>query len=157
MIMPVLKLVRIPTKGVPWYKRALGIFKRREWELAGKWYFRFPPTAGVAGTLILPEGFRFDAASVPRLFWWIPGFSPVGVLMIPALIHDYAYRRGYLPVRLYRGDIISFGWGYKRTFWDNLFLKMSLYVNGVVLIDYIAWLGIRLGGWNAWRKCRRAT
>ncbi len=40
----------------------------------------------------IPVGERSDLASIPRVFWWIPGFSPVGRNEKPAILHDYLYR-----------------------------------------------------------------
>jgi hypothetical protein len=37
--------------------------------------------------IILPADFELDGASIPRIFWGI--LSPVGLLLIPGLIHDY--------------------------------------------------------------------
>lgn len=34
-------------------------------------------------------GFEFDGASIPRIFWWIPGFAPIGPHLWAALLHDY--------------------------------------------------------------------
>jgi hypothetical protein len=38
---------------------------------------------------VVPAGYVFDGASIPRMFWWIPGFSPMGIHLWAALVHDY--------------------------------------------------------------------
>lgn len=38
----------------------------------------------------IKAGFRCDGASIPRLFWLIPGFHPLGWHFWATLIHDYA-------------------------------------------------------------------
>lgn len=37
----------------------------------------------------VPAGFDFDGASIPRWFWWIPGFAPIGLHLWAALLHDW--------------------------------------------------------------------
>jgi len=34
-------------------------------------------------------GFHFDGASIPRLFWCVPGFAPLGVHLWATLGHDW--------------------------------------------------------------------
>lgn len=46
--------------------------------------YRFGPH-----TLVIPPGFVFDGASVPRIFWCVPGFSPLGRHVWAALAHDW--------------------------------------------------------------------
>lgn len=45
------------------------------------------------GSLTIPKGFKWDGASIPRVFWSVIGspFSPD--LMRASLIHDFLYRR----------------------------------------------------------------
>ena len=45
--------------------------------------------------LLFPAGFITDFASVPRLFWLIPGFSPYGPLLCGSILHDFGYQHGY--------------------------------------------------------------
>lgn len=46
--------------------------------------------------LVVPANFITDLASVPSLFWCIPGFAPDGPLIYGALLHDFSYQYGYL-------------------------------------------------------------
>lgn len=40
--------------------------------------------------MVVPKGFEFDGASVPRWIWWIHGFAPwERDTLLAALIHDY--------------------------------------------------------------------
>jgi len=39
--------------------------------------------------IVVPEGFRFDGASIPRIFWCVPGFAPMGKHLWAALLHDF--------------------------------------------------------------------
>ena len=45
--------------------------------------------------IIIPKGFKWDLASVPRLIWWL--MSPDVDSEIAYLIHDYIYRYQILP------------------------------------------------------------
>lgn len=40
-------------------------------------------------TLLVPRGYAFDGATIPRWFWWIPGFAPIGKHIWAALAHDW--------------------------------------------------------------------
>jgi hypothetical protein len=38
---------------------------------------------------VVPAGFIFDGASIPRIFWVVPGFSPLGKHLWAACVHDF--------------------------------------------------------------------
>ena len=42
----------------------------------------------------IPQGFKFDLASIPRFFWWL--IAPFELSIAAPLLHDFLYR--------YRGD-----------------------------------------------------
>ena len=62
------------------------IFEVRKWELMENWYF----TLNDDVQIVINKGFVFDGASIPRPLWAF--LSPVGLLLIPGLIHDYGYK-----------------------------------------------------------------
>jgi len=86
--MPALKPVPIPTKNQKTviHKLTAFIFEVRKWELVENWHYTL--CDGVE--LIIPKGFRFDGASIPRPFGAI--LNPIGLLLIPGLLHDYGYK-----------------------------------------------------------------
>lgn len=45
----------------------------------------------VFGALTVPQGFRTDLASIPRLFRNLPFLDPNGLSRRPAAMHDYLY------------------------------------------------------------------
>ncbi len=147
--MPSIKRIPIPTKGNPWWKRywMLLTYPLR-WEVAEDYYYTL--RGGIE--IVIPRGFVMDLASIPRIFWWIPGLSPAGILQIPGLIHDYAYKFNHL---LLKDEEYLYCAEYGKAHWDNMFREIGLDVNGVILIDWIAWAAVRLGGWKAWRKHRK--
>ena len=61
--MPLLRPVPIPTKNRSFFMRILvWIYDVRKWELAANWEYQLNP----GERIILPEGFQFDGASIPR-------------------------------------------------------------------------------------------
>ena len=88
--MPRMQPLPIPTRNQPAFRRILvWMFEIRRWRLLENWFY-----AWEGGYVIIPKGFEFDGASIPRPFWFF--LSPVGLLLIPGLIHDYGYRFGFL-------------------------------------------------------------
>ncbi len=148
--MPTLKPVPIPTKNQksPFHKLAVFIFEVRQWELIENWHYKLNPEV----ELVIPKGFRFDGASIPRPFWAI--LSPIGLLLIPGLLHDYAYKYDQLWQVEADGMLDSFQKGAGKEFWDGLFINVGKDVNGILLINVIAWLAVFFGGNGTWNKYR---
>ena len=57
----------------------------RQWEIAEDWHFEVNGQKHV-----IPAGFQFDGASVPKFLATF--LSPVGVLLMGGLVHDYIYK-----------------------------------------------------------------
>lgn len=149
--MPVMRPVPIPTKSVNWF---IGLWRWvtviRMWRLEFDWSYHLPN--GI--TINIPAGFEFDGASVPSIFWSI--LSPTGLLLIPGLIHDFAYKHDYLlSIDWAKREVVRYQEGAGREFWDRLFRDVSVSVNGFMPIFYAAWFALRIGGWVAWRNHRR--
>jgi hypothetical protein len=148
--MPVLLPLPIPTKNRPFIMRVLvWLFDIRKWQLVQNWHFEL----GNGVEIVLPKDFRFDGASIPRIFWAI--LSPVGLLLIPGLIHDYGYRFNQLWRKNASGQIEPYMENVGRKVWDDLLQDVGIQVNGFAIIDFIAWIGVRIGGCFAWRKHRQ--
>jgi len=148
--MPHLLPLPIPTKNRPFIMRVLvWLFDIRNWQLLDNWHFKLDN--GVE--IVLPKDFRFDGASIPRIFWAV--LSPVGLLLIPGLIHDYGYRFNQIWQKSTNGQIKPYMEDAGRKAWDDLFQSVGIQVNGFALIDFIAWVGVRIGGCFAWRKHRQ--
>lgn len=47
-------------------------------------------------TYIIPEGFVFDGASIPRIFWSLIGYPLEDDFRVSSLIHDWCYRTNCL-------------------------------------------------------------
>ena len=149
--MPIVKPLPIQTKGVA-YPTALWRWIRtiRRWKLIEDWEHRLPDQTRI----VIPKGFQFDGASIPRIFWGI--LAPTGLLLIPGLVHDFAYRYDCL-LRHPRngGPLEEYKRGAGRRYWDDLFRDVAISVNGFKIINRVAWLALRVGGWSAWGKRRR--
>ena len=155
MKMPILQPIPIKTKDAIW---PVAIWRWlttiRKWRLVED--FHYEMSYGVEVTII--RGFEFDGASIPRIFWMI--LSPTGLLLIPGLLHDFAYRENSLmcSVPSMGGTmiVIPFMAGAGRKNWDRMFRNEAIHINGFHIINYVAWISLRLFGWIAWNKLRRA-
>ena len=148
--MPKLLPLPIPTaKHKTWFPKVLTwIFNIRKWELTENWRYKLDDEVEI----IIEKGFRFDGASIPRILWGI--LSPVGLLLIPGLIHDYGYRHAQLW-KIDKDQIIPFQKKADKKYWDELFFKVSLKLNGFVLINIFAWIALAVFGSCTWKEHRK--
>ena len=116
--MPVLKPVSIPAGNQRYIdKISFFIFEVRKWEVIEHWKYTCTSSEEKI-ELIVPKGFIFDGASIPRLFWAF--LNPTGLLLIQGLLHDYAYKYNQLWQEV-DGQAIPYKNGADRDFWDVLF------------------------------------
>ncbi|MEJ2641671.1 MAG: DUF1353 domain-containing protein [Desulfosarcinaceae bacterium] len=150
MMMPKMQPVPIKTKNNPLIVRIWRwITSIRKWVLTEDWTHKLPDGT----TILIEKGFDFDGASIPRPLWAL--LSPVGLLLIPGLIHDYAYRYDYLIAVDGNGNRSKYKANAGRKQWDRLFREVGKDVNGLALIDMLAWLALSVGGWWAWYRRRK--
>ena len=147
-----------------------GMFSRPQFRLCADWQFAlddgFP--------IVIPKGFVTDFASIPRLMWSIPGFSPHGVLLCASIVHDFFYQYGYLlspyepqnhtypePSMALReryqaafGPNIPVFIGRNQIFADQILVAITLADNGADIIAYSARIALAAFGRFAWRKYR---
>jgi hypothetical protein len=91
-------------------------------------------------TLTAPSGFISDGASIPRLLWVWPGHPLEGEFLRASVLHDWMYRTGEAS----------------RAQADRLFFE-ALQADGVSPVRArVMYAGVRVGGWLAWRRYRRA-
>ena len=150
--MPVLKPIPIRTREVGWIIATWRwITKIRQWKLVEEWHHRLPDKTEI----VIPPGFVFDGASIPRPFWAI--LSPVGLLLLPGLIHDFGYRYNFLLRRNAQGALVRYKEGEGRRFWDRLFREVAIQVNSFRVINWIAWLALWAFGCFAWCARRKKS
>ena len=179
MKMPQLEPILIPTKGLSFFKSAWALVTSvRKWRVTQDWEF----TLYNGVVIKIPAGFEFDGASIPKPIYMMAGafllllfvgieispllmlilsalfmlsgllLSPIGIMLIAGLIHDYAYANGHL---LY---VDGSRYDYKngcRLDYDDLFLRTNLQVNGVIYADYIAAGLLKIFGGIAWEQHRQ--
>lgn len=109
---------------------------------------------------IVPEGFKTDFSTIPRLGRWLVKWSKVDVA---GVVHDWLYRDQY---RNYGFD--SFWYllpfigtnneGYKmrrEADWVWYLVALSGKHSANPLQAALGWAGLRLGGWYFWNQIRR--
>ena len=142
---PELKPIAIPTKGKGFWKGiALWLLSTRNWELTKDWKYNIDGTE-----YVIPAGFQFDGASIPKFLRTF--FSPVGVLLIGGLVHDYAYKYKTL-LKANKKDTMG-ELTQKRA--DEIFRDINIIVNGFYTMNRLAYWSLRLGGFVAWNGHRK--
>lgn len=150
VIMPRMRPVPIPTRGKPWWKSLwIWLKSTRKWEITEDWFFYIE---SLQVWVRIPKGFIFDGASIPKIFRSL--LSPVGILFIPGLIHDFGYRKGYLLSSDTRSNKIMFSY-FERSDWDRLFRDIAIQINGLDLMMNLPYLAVLIGGGFPWRKYRK--
>ena len=144
---PHMKPIRIATKGKGFWKGILlWLLGVRHWELAEDYNYKLNDKE-----FVIPAGFKFDGASIPKFLH--PFFSPVGVLLMGGLVHDYAYKYATL-LRQNKKDTMGVISQKKA---DEIFRDINIGVNGFYLMNYLAYWSLRLGGFLAWNKHRKVN
>lgn len=151
--MPALIPIPIETKGKGFFAALWTWIKStREWKFENDWDFY---CSEIDETVVIPRDFEFDGASIPkRLRAYL---SPVGLLLVPGIVHDFGYRYDYVWVRNEDGTVKKAHINAGREHWDNWFFTIGNHVNGVLIINFLATVALALGGWLAWRNNRRKT
>ena len=146
--MPHMKPVRIATAGKGfWGAIKMWLLGGRTWEIVKDWHYSLD---GV--DYVVPKGFVFDGASVPKfLASWL---SPVGVLLVGGLVHDYGYKYETLYTKN-KGDWKkNCGWKTQKDM-DIIFRDINIEQNGFHFLNYLAYWALRLGGFAAWNGHRK--
>ena len=77
--------------------------------------------------------------------------SPVGVLLLGGLIHDYAYKYAALKPALKEDDLLIVD--QKKA--DKIFRDINIEINGFYFLNYLAYWALRIGGFVAWNGHRK--
>ena len=80
--------------------------------------------------ITIPEGFKTDLSSVPRILWGV--LPPFGSFLLASLVHDYLYTLDQT-----RG----------RKFADKEMLIVSNKINKNKIDNYLRYWGVRVFGW----------
>jgi len=142
--MPLIQPLPIPTRNKGFFRKIwIWLTNSRKWRLAHDWYFTIN-----GEDFVIPHGFVFDGASIPRIFWFI--LNPIGLLLIPGLIHDFAYR--FSKLRFASGEN---GPPMTRAECDMTFREAAIAVNGFRFINWCTWLLLVCFGYFAYKKHRK--
>ena len=142
---PLMQPIRIPTKGKGfWSAIFLWLLTVRTWTIAKDFHYKLK---GVE--YVIPKGFTFDGASVPK---FLASFlSPVGVLLIGGLVHDYAYKYAALKPKNNKDPLLMLD--QKQA--DIIFRDVNIEINGFHFLNYLAYWALRIGGFVAWNGHRK--
>ena len=137
--MPVMSPLPIKTKDNGFWKGILmRLMGTRKWKIEQDFNYTLN---GVEYKI--PAGFEFDGASVPKFLATF--LSPVGVLLMGGLVHDY----GYKFATLMKKDGSNIGY-HDQKHMDGLFRDICIEVNGFRVLNYLAYWSLRLAGFVAW-------
>jgi len=143
--LPSMQALKISTKGKGFFKGILlWLLSTRNWKITKDFHYTIDGT-----DYVIPAGFEFDGASIPKFLRTF--FSPVGVLLIGGLIHDYAYKYKTLLEKNKKktmGELTQ-----KRA--DEIFRDININVNGFYSMNYLSYWSLRLGGFVAWNGHRK--
>jgi len=143
--MPHIKPLPIKTKGKGFWKAiVMWLLSTRNWELTQDWKYNIDGT-----DYVIPKGFTFDGASIPKFLRTF--FSPVGVLLIGGLVHDYMYKYTHCKPVSAKGALLVVD--QKRA--DQIFRDINIVVNGFYTMNYLAYWSLRIGGFVAWNGHRK--
>jgi hypothetical protein len=144
--MPQMQPVPIPTKGRGfWGAIWMWLTGTRHWIVSKDFVFKIDEVE-----YVIPKGFKFDGASIPKfLHTWL---SPVGVLLMGGLVHDYAYKYQTLK-RKGKG---TYGILTQKEA-DVIFRDINIEINGFHFLNYLAYWALRLGGFVAWNAHRKVN
>jgi len=144
---PHMKPIKIATKGKGFFGAIImWIFGVRHWEIAKDFHYSLNNK-----DFVIPAGFKFDGASVPKFLAQF--LSPVGVLLIGGLVHDYAYKYETLLMKN-KKDTMGVITQKKA---DEIFRDINIEVNGFFFLNYLAYYALRIGGFMAWNKHRKVN
>jgi hypothetical protein len=143
--MPSMRPIRIDTAGRGFWSSIWHWFSDvRTWEIIEDWNFELE-----GKEYVIPKGFIFDGASVPKfLASWL---SPIGILLLGGLVHDFIYKYEFLLLKNNDKNKI------KRKEADKLFRDINIEQNGIHVLNYTAYFALRLFGFSAWKKHRKSN
>ena len=143
--LPHLQPIPIKTKGKGFWKGIImWLLGTRNWVILKDFEYTMNGT-----NYVIPKGFSFDGASIPKFLRTF--FSPVGVLLIGGLVHDYMYK--YAACKPSEEGAPLMLVNQKDS--DRIFRDINIEVNGFYSMNYLAYWSLRIGGFVAWNGHRK--
>lgn len=169
---PITQPVSYDLSSLPWYKRLSFVCSHPpQVKLMADYIITMPDWLQI----VMPTGFVTDFASVPRMFWSVPGFSPSGPLLWGSVPHDFGYQHQYLLavksdiamehvnsigrvlMRKYPDkfvDVVPVYAGESQEFFDQLLYDITIQKTGAAFVAGTArWVLNRYGD-RAWKNYR---
>ena len=75
--------------------------------------------------------------------------------MVPGLIHDYGYRYNMLWGIDEESNTFKYQENAGKKHWDKLFRDVATQVNGLWMINVVAWMTVLAFGWWSWWERRK--
>lgn len=107
--------------------------RKKTWYLTNDFYF-----ADGLTVIHIPEGFKFDLASIPQILWVI--IPPFSLSILAPLIHDYLY--------VVKGKVMNTTYTWTET--DKLFKELMKQEGVGWFRRNVAYLAVRAFGWIYW-------
>lgn len=153
--MPVLRPIPMPTVNQTSLlnKILVFVFQVRRWRVEEAFIFSHK-----GKQYAVHAGFEFDGASIPKPLWAL--LSPVGLLLIPGLIHDYGYRYNGIYILDENNKPVWDETLSTQSDWDELFEEIGKDVNQMPVLNELAKFALWLGGfkaWNTWRDKKEVS
>jgi hypothetical protein len=147
--MPVLRPIPISTANQKSFlnKILVFVFHVRRWRVEKAFIYEYK-----GSQYAIHAGFEFDGASIPKPLWAL--LSPVGLLLIPGLIHDYGYRYNGIYILDEHGNPVWDETISTQSGWDELLNGIGNHVNKIQILNELAKFGLALGGGTAWNNWR---
>lgn len=121
----------------------------KTWQLLDSFEWRLGSSRG-SERVVVEAGFITDFASIPRPLWWL--WPPSQGPYLPAtLVHDCLYKTAYVTHR-FTGKRRVIG----RAEADYVMLDIMNVCETPLATQRGLYRGVRLGGWLAWRRHRKA-
>lgn len=129
--------------------------ERRRYEVMEDWECDL---LGRGFTFIIPKGFIFDGASIPRLFWNM--LSPSGYLFLAGLLHDFIYKYEFAYVFSSiesldgKGRRVIQRWFNQKEADEKFEMLADKICVGAYIFTKTAYITLRAFGWAAWNEHR---
>jgi len=128
--------------------------------LVEDWRYEWEYDSNISAEILVPAGFIYDGASIPRIFWSILGVTRDGVHRAASLVHDWIYTYdGRLPdgsvvrrIKMSDGSVkvLDTYDKWSRRDCDRFFKKMLLQTSLGWLKTQIIYIAVRCFGWIKW-------
>lgn len=158
LAMPIIKLLNLSTVGCSKPQKIINAVDRRCFILDEDWVIGFENISYMPllnGQVKIPthvdnKVLKFDGASVPAPASWLANFlslgivRPMGVMFCGSIVHDFAYKYGYLLVSKGEGKPFE-KVKINRSVADKIFRDMISSIHNMSLFGWLSWYLVKVG------------